>query len=60
MDPKIVVIKTITNTHPYMIPLFAVYMVMHKANAITPLIRPEYHIMKSSYVFNLNCLFIRK
>lgn len=48
IEPKIVVINTITKTHPYIISLFAVFIVIQSANAITPLIKPEYQTTNNS------------
>lgn len=48
IEPKMVVIKTITKTHPYIISLLAVFIVIQSANAITPLIKPEYQTTNNS------------
>ena len=52
IEPRQVVNKTINKTHPYNYKEFLVSMVTDKANAMTPLINPEYQTTNSSLKFN--------
>ena len=52
IDPTQVVANTINKTHPWSCKLFLVYIVTDKANAITPLMSPEYHTTYNSLKFN--------
>ena len=52
IDPTQVVANTINSTHPCNYKEFFVYIVTDKANAITPLINPEYQTTYNSLKFN--------